>query len=382
MDMHGYSWSRRQQKSKNDDGESAKEAHTPAAAGGDGGRRWDTHALMAQWREIPERVAGGRVEHLVEVLLQAVHGVQGRRDPPLHLYPLELRHLDRRRAGAWLLRRRRCWRWRDGVDGGEAVQLWERAERRVEHPRIELLGARVDEVRPVHLAGVRWCAAAAAALLHGAVAAVRAAAAAARATTSTTRTIAIAIACGCDRRSGRRRRRRGGHLHGCGAGGAGRGRGGGPGLLELLVVEDSADADGERAVRRDAWREVGARLGAAEEARGLVVGARGGVSGLEGAEPHADLLRRVLDLRHPPPRRPLPDADELAVARAALLPPPRLRRLRRRRRRRRHLLAVVVAVVLQLEHWRLHLEVELHVFVCELVLFSWFFWCFGLRELG
>jgi hypothetical protein len=53
--------------------------------------------------------------------------------------------------------------------------------------------------------------------------------------------------------------------------------------------------------------EVGARVGAAEEAGGLVVEARGLLGGVE---PHADLLDRVLDLRHPPPRRPLPHADE------------------------------------------------------------------------
>ncbi|CAM0906429.1 unnamed protein product [Alopecurus aequalis] len=312
---------------------------------------------MAERREIPQRVAGGRVEHLVEVLLEAVHGVQGCRDPPLHLHPLELRH-----PGSWssarLLGRRR-W-WRAGVDGGEAVQRRELAERRrVEHPRLELVGAGDrSKVRPVHLPGVQ-CAAAS---LHGAaVTAERAAATAgARATTSTIHAIAtaIAIACGGGGGGGGSGGRRGGggeHLGGCG---------GQPGLLELLVVEEPPDADSERAVRRDAGREVGARLGAAEEAGGLVVGARGGVGGLEGAEPHADLLRGVLDLGHPAARRPLADADELAVAAAALLPAPRLGRLGCQRRGGFLLLLVlvlvVVAVVLHLDRG-LHLEVELHL---------------------
>jgi hypothetical protein len=56
----------------------------------------------------------------------------------------------------------------------------------------------------------------------------------------------------------------------------------------------------------------------------------------------------VLDLSHPPPRRPLPDADELAVVAVAagLLPAPRLAGLGLRGGR---LLVVVVAVVLDLE---------------------------------
>ena len=54
--------------------------------------------------------------------------------------------------------------------------------------------------------------------------------------------------------------------------------------------------------------EVGG--GAPEAEQRGVVGARGGLGGLEGAEPHPYLVRGVLDLRHPPPRRPLPDAHE------------------------------------------------------------------------
>jgi hypothetical protein len=118
---------------------------------------------VAERREIPERVAGGRVKHPVEVLLQTVHAVQRRRDAPLHLDPLELRHLPRRGRA-----------WDEAIDGGrEAVQRRELAECRVQHPRIEVLGGQGGQVRPVHLADVRRAIGA----LHGVVAAAQIAAA-------------------------------------------------------------------------------------------------------------------------------------------------------------------------------------------------------------
>lgn len=63
--------------------------------------------------------------------------------------------------------------------------------------------------------------------------------------------------------------------------------------------------------------EVGARVGTAEETGGLVVGPGSLLGGLERAEPHPDLLGGVLDLGHPPPRWPLPDAHKLAAAATA-----------------------------------------------------------------
>jgi len=157
-------------------------------------------------------------------------------------------------------------------------------------------------------------------------------------------TITIAIARG-GRRGARRLLLRGGR-----SGGRGGSRRGGLGLLDLLVLEQAADADGERAIRGDAGREVGAGFVASEESGGLVVGLGGGLGGLEGAEPHSDLLRGVLDLGHPAPRRALPDADELAVVIAALLPAPRLGRLGLRRRLLLVVVVVAAAVVLELEH--------------------------------
>lgn len=130
--------------------------------------------MMAERREIPERVAGGGVDQPVEVLLQAVHGVQRRRDAPLHLDPLELSHLGDRRRGGDRLLRGASGGWDSAVDGREAVQRRELAERRVEHPGVELLGARGGEIRPVHLAGVQ-CADAAVLHGYGVVAADRAA---------------------------------------------------------------------------------------------------------------------------------------------------------------------------------------------------------------
>ncbi|RWW81691.1 hypothetical protein BHE74_00009896 [Ensete ventricosum] len=57
--------------------------------------------------------------------------------------------------------------------------------------------------------------------------------------------------------------------------------------------------------------EVGLRLGAAEAARGLVVGPRRLLRRVEGAQPLAGLLPRVPDLRREPPPRPLPHAPEV-----------------------------------------------------------------------
>jgi hypothetical protein len=88
-------------------------------------------------------------------------------------------------------------------------------------------------------------------------------------------------------------------------------RGAGGLLVELLlVVEERPDPGRERRVGRRGGGEVGARVGAAQEAGGLVVGPRRLLGGLERAEPHPYLVRGVLDLRHPPPGRPLPDAHE------------------------------------------------------------------------
>lgn len=88
-------------------------------------------------------------------------------------------------------------------------------------------------------------------------------------------------------------------------------------LLHLLVVEDATDPRRERRVWRRgvyAGGEVGARVRAPEEAGGLVVCPRCFLRGLKRAEPHPDLLGGVLDLSHPPPGGPLPDAHELAAA--------------------------------------------------------------------
>jgi hypothetical protein len=82
------------------------------------------------------------------------------------------------------------------------------------------------------------------------------------------------------------------------------------GFVELLVVEERPDPGRERRVGRRGGGEVGAGVGAAQEAGGLVVGPRRLLGGLERAEPHPYLVRGVLDLRHPPPGRPLPDAHE------------------------------------------------------------------------
>nr|TKW31049.1 hypothetical protein SEVIR_2G079366v2 [Setaria viridis] len=91
-------------------------------------------------------------------------------------------------------------------------------------------------------------------------------------------------------------------------------------LLQLLVVEDAADPRRKQRVRRRgvcAGGEVGARVRAPEEAGSLVVGPRRLLGGLERAQPHPDLLGGVLDLSHPPPGGPLPDAHELAAAATA-----------------------------------------------------------------
>jgi len=90
-------------------------------------------------------------------------------------------------------------------------------------------------------------------------------------------------------------------------------------LLQLLVVEDAVDPRRERRVRRRGMRaggEVGARVRAPKEAGCLVVGPRRFLGGLECAEPHPYLLGGILDLGHPPPRGPLPDAHELAATAA------------------------------------------------------------------
>ncbi|CAD5183586.1 unnamed protein product [Musa acuminata subsp. malaccensis] len=74
--------------------------------------------------------------------------------------------------------------------------------------------------------------------------------------------------------------------------------------------------------------EVGLRLGAAEAARGLVVGPRRLLSRVEGAQPLAGLLPRVPDLRREPAPRPLPHAPEVRF-------PPSSSSLRRRRHRQK-----------------------------------------------
>jgi hypothetical protein len=59
---------------------------------------------------------------------------------------------------------------------------------------------------------------------------------------------------------------------------------------------------------RGGLREVELGAAAAEPERGLVVGPRRGLGGVEGAQPHARRLVRVTDLRRPFPPRPLPHA--------------------------------------------------------------------------
>lgn len=83
-------------------------------------------------------------------------------------------------------------------------------------------------------------------------------------------------------------------------------------LLELMKAEERANSRRESGIGRRAVgeEEVGAGVGAAEEAGRRVVGAGGLLGRLEGAEPHPDLLGRALYLRDPSPRRALANAHE------------------------------------------------------------------------
>ncbi|KAG0472412.1 hypothetical protein HPP92_016958 [Vanilla planifolia] len=92
---------------------------------------------------------------------------------------------------------------------------------------------------------------------------------------------------------------------------------------ELLVMEEVPDSDGEGGVvsggcdRRAAGVEIGSRVGTAEEAGRLIVGAGRFFRRLEGSQPHPDLLRRVFDLRHPSSRWPLSNPHEFASSSSA-----------------------------------------------------------------
>jgi hypothetical protein len=71
-----------------------------------------------------------------------------------------------------------------------------------------------------------------------------------------------------------------------------------------------------RGSERGGLGEVELGAAAAEPERGAVVGPRGGLGRIEGAQPHARRLVRVPDLRRPLPPRPLPHSA---------VPPPRRR---------------------------------------------------------
>jgi hypothetical protein len=73
--------------------------------------------------------------------------------------------------------------------------------------------------------------------------------------------------------------------------------------------------------RGGAVGEVDLGLGAPDAPGGAVVGARGGLGGGVGAEPDADALHRVADLRRPLAPRPLPDAAVLVLALTTALGP-------------------------------------------------------------
>lgn len=82
------------------------------------------------------------------------------------------------------------------------------------------------------------------------------------------------------------------------------------------MVEEIADAGGEGGVGgggEAAGGEIGAGVGAAEEAGGFVVGEGRFLGGLEGAEPNSDFLGGVFDLGNPSSRRTLADADKFVA---------------------------------------------------------------------
>lgn len=86
------------------------------------------------------------------------------------------------------------------------------------------------------------------------------------------------------------------------------------------MLEEVADSRSSWRVERGVGGEVGASVGAAEEARGLVVGSSCLLGGLEGPQPHPDLLSGVFDLCHPSARWSLPHTNKHVTVVRGLCP--------------------------------------------------------------